>query len=92
MLIVQINKEAVKSSRGTLVFIITEFCQVLTIATMQPSVRNLQKQLKSSCLEVLLMLNHCYLLYNYWIRIQFISTNIKGAVLLYRGHPTVFWL
>lgn len=59
---------------------------------MQPSVRNLQKRLKSSCLEVLLMLNPCYLLYNYGIRIQFISTNIKGAVLLYRGHPTVFWL
>lgn len=33
MLIVQINKEAVKSFRGTLVFIITEFYQVLTIAT-----------------------------------------------------------
>ena len=92
MLIVQINKEAVKSFRGTLAFIITEFYQVLTIATMPPSVRNLQKQLKYSCLEVLLMLNPCYLYYNYWIRIQFISTNIKGAVLLYRGHPTVFWL
>ena len=47
MLIVQINKEAVKSFRGTLVFIITESYQVFTIATMQPSVRNLQKQLKS---------------------------------------------
>ena len=92
MLIVQINKEAVKSFRGTLVFIITEFYQVLTIATMQPSVRNLQKQLRSSCLEVLLMLNPCYLHYNYWIGIQFMSTNIKSAVLLYLGHPTVFWL
>lgn len=95
MLIVQINKEAVKSFRGTLVFIITEFYQVLTIATMQPSVRNLrnlQKQLRSSCLEVLLMLNPCYIHYNYWIGIQFISTNIKSAVLLSLGHPTVFWL
>ena len=92
MLIVQINKEAVKSFRGTLVFIITEFYQVLTIATMQSSVRNLQKQLRSPCLEVLLMVNLFCLYYNYWIRIQYISTNIKGAVLLYLGHPTVFWL